>query len=57
VIGMRRAGKSTFLMQLLEQRRAEGSTERAVYVSFDDDRLQGIGGQQLGFLLEEYYRV
>lgn len=57
VIGMRRAGKTTYLRQLQEERRAEVAVERAVYISFDDDRLAGIGVDQLGALLEEYYRV
>jgi len=56
VIGMRRAGKTTFLRQLLAERRASVSAERALYLSFDDDRLVGIGVEQLGFLLEEFYR-
>lgn len=56
VIGMRRAGKTTFLRQLLDERRAAGPTEHAVYLSFDDDRLAGLEMEQLGFLLEEYYR-
>lgn len=56
VIGMRRAGKTMFLRQLLDERRAAGPAERAVYLSFDDDRLAGIELEQLGFLLEEYYR-
>ena len=53
VIGMRRAGKTTFLWQLLGERRNKVSPERAVYLSFDDDRLAGVGVEQLGFLLEE----
>lgn len=57
VIGMRRAGKTTFLLQLLEARRAEVPLERALYLSFDDDRLAGIGVEQLSSLLEEYYRA
>lgn len=56
VIGMRRAGKTTFLLQLLQERRAVLPPERAFYISFDDDRLAGIQVDQLGFLLEEYYR-
>lgn len=56
VIGMRRAGKTTYLRQLLEERRATLPPERALSLSFDDDRLAGIGVDQLGFLLEEYYR-
>jgi predicted AAA+ superfamily ATPase len=56
VIGMRRAGKTTFLKQLLAERRTRLPPERALYLSFDDDRLVGIGVEQLGFLLEEFYR-
>lgn len=56
VIGMRRSGKTTFLRQLLAERRASLPPERALYLSFDDDRLVGIGVEQLGFLLEEFYR-
>jgi len=56
VIGMRRAGKTTFLHQLLRERRTAAPPERALYIGFDDDRLAGIASEQLGFLLEEYYR-
>jgi len=56
VIGMRRAGKTTFLRQLLDERRAALPPERALYLSFDDDRLAGIGVDQLASLLEEHYR-
>ena len=56
VIGMRRAGKTTFLRQLQAERRLSLPAERALFLSFDDDRLGGIEVDQLGFLLEEYYR-
>lgn len=56
VIGMRRAGKTTFLHQLLGERRAAAPPERAIYLGFDDDRLAGIEVEQLGLLLEEYFR-
>jgi uncharacterized protein len=56
VIGMRRAGKTTFLRQLLDERRAALPAERALYLSFDDDRLADIGVDRLALLLEEYYR-
>jgi predicted AAA+ superfamily ATPase len=49
-------GKTTFLHQLLAERRAILPAERAFYLSFDDDRLAGLELEQLGFLLEEYYR-
>jgi hypothetical protein len=57
VIGVRRAGKTTFLHQLRDEVRAALPPERALYVGFDDDRLAGIRAEQLGFLLEEYYRT
>lgn len=57
VIGMRRAGKTTFLHQLLAERRATLPAECAIYLGFDDDRLANIGVDQLGFLLEEYFRL
>lgn len=56
VIGMRRAGKTSFLRQLLQDRRDTLPPERALYLSFDDERLAGIEADQLGFLLEELYR-
>lgn len=56
VIGMRRTGKTTFLLQLLAERRASVPPERALFLSFDDDRLAGVELEQLGLLLEEYYR-
>jgi len=56
VTGMRRTGKSTFLRQLVTERQSVASPERAVYVSFDDDRLADIKADQLSGLLEAYYR-
>ncbi len=57
VIGMRRSGKTTFLRQLLEERRATLPPERAILIGFDDDRLAGIEADQLALLLEEYFRI
>lgn len=56
VIGMRRAGKTTFLRQLQEEWRNSVPPERVVYLSFDDDRLTDLPMEQLGLVLEEYYR-
>lgn len=56
VIGLRRAGKTTFLRQLQAERQRCLQPERAVYVSFDDDRLAELPLSQLDFLLEEHYR-
>src|SRR3990170_8489129 len=57
VIGMRRAGKTTFLRQLQADLREELPPERSIYLSFDDDRLATIGVEQLSALLEAYYRL
>lgn len=56
VIGMRRVGKTTFLQQLRDERLASVPSRRVVCIGFDDDRLAGITAEQLGYLLEEFYR-
>lgn len=57
VIGMRRAGKTTFLHQLRDERRERVPPERALYIGFDDDRLAEITAEQLDLLLEEYFTL
>jgi predicted AAA+ superfamily ATPase len=58
VIGMRRAGKTYFLYQCLQERLAQGTPrERLVYFSFEDERLGAMRTEDLGLILEEYYRV
>jgi predicted AAA+ superfamily ATPase len=57
VIGMRRAGKTTFLHQLRQQRTDLGVPQEALpYVNFEDERLADLQGNQLGFLIEEHSR-
>jgi len=57
VVGMRRSGKTTFLHQLRRERLARGSARISLpYLNFEDERLVGLDGSQLGFLLEEYGR-
>lgn len=57
VIGMRRAGKTTFLHQLRRERMEQGvARERLVYVNFEDEQLAGMQAAHLNSLLEEYYR-
>ena len=58
VIGMRRAGKTTFLHQV----RAEvvaggGSLALAPYLSFEDERLLDLAGSDLDLVLDEYARL
>lgn len=57
VVGMRRAGKTTFLHQLRGERLAGGRPRTQLpYVNFEDERLAGLEVGQLGFLLDEYAR-
>jgi predicted AAA+ superfamily ATPase len=56
VLGMRRVGKTTFLRQLQKEQQQVLGPERAVYLSFDDDRLADLPLSQLDALVEEYYR-
>lgn len=56
VIGMRRAGKTTFIRQLQEKWRRSVPSKRVIYLSFDDDRIADLPSEQLSLLLEEYYR-
>lgn len=57
VLGMRRVGKTTFLRQVQKEQQQALAPERAVYVSFDDDRLADLPLSELDALLEEYYRT
>lgn len=57
VLGMRRVGKTTFLRQVQQEQQQALAPERAVYVSFDDDRLADLPLSQLDALVEEYYRT
>jgi len=57
VVGMRRAGKTTFLHQLRRERLERGvARERLPYVNFEDEQLAGLEAKELHLLVEEYYR-
>ncbi len=58
VIGMRRAGKTTFLHQIRGEAAARsGSLALAPYLSFEDERLIGLSASDLAFVLEEHLRL
>lgn len=58
VIGMRRSGKTSFLWQCLAERLAAGTPRAAlVPLSFEDERLVGLGAQDLGWLIDEHARL
>ena len=57
IVGMRRAGKTTFLHQLRRERIERGALrERLPYLSFEDERLAGLNASHLGVLVNEYHR-
>ena len=57
VVGMRRAGKTTFLHQLRQGGGVGPAPSRAPFISFEDERLAGLQAEQLGFILEEFGRI
>ncbi len=58
VIGPRRAGKTTFLWQVLAQKLASGvSREGLLYFNFEDERLGDLEAESLHLVVEEFYRL
>jgi predicted AAA+ superfamily ATPase len=58
VIGMRRAGKTTFLWQIIADRSVAGTPrEGMLYFNFEDERLAGMDVGDLQTLVDEYYRL
>ncbi len=56
VIGMRRAGKTTFLWQELDRESKQGTPrEDLVYFNFEDERLSDLTQSDLGMVVDEYY--
>ena len=57
VIGVRRGGKTSFLAQCRAERLAAGSTREAqLFLSLEDERLDGLTVADLGWVLEEHGR-
>lgn len=58
VVGMRRAGKTSFLWQILSDRLAAGMPRQGLlYFSFEDERLANLNLQDLDLLVQGYYRL
>jgi hypothetical protein len=57
VLGVRRAGKTTFVHQLRRERLAAGMARQLLpYLNFEDERVAELRAAHLGFLLEEFGR-
>lgn len=55
VVGMRRAGKTTYLHQLRSERSAAGTPdEHLPFVTLEDERLNELDAPKLGVLIDEY---
>lgn len=55
-IGVRRAGKSTYLHQVIDRLVREGVDRQSIlYINFFDDRLYGLGAESIGLVAEAYY--
>lgn len=58
VIGMRRAGKTTFLHQCRADLRAEGvAAEQLIYFNFEDERLAGLVAANLSLITDAHARM
>lgn len=58
VIGMRRAGKTSLLWQMLGDRLTAGEPRSTLlYLNFEDERLTGLTGAELSQVTELYYRL
>jgi len=58
VLGMRRAGKTTFLFQVMQGLLDQGiAKERMLYINFDDDRLLPMTTRNLGSIGDAYFRM
>jgi len=57
-VGVRQAGKSYTLYQLIQEKLSDGvPVENMVYINFDDERLHGMQSDQLNLILEANYSV
>jgi hypothetical protein len=57
IVGMRRAGKTTFAHQQRSERLAAGASRRHLpYINFEDERLADLTVAELGPLVAEFYR-
>ena len=57
-IGMRRVGKTYFILQTMQQLLAQGiSSSQILYLNFEDDRLLPCDQKKLSQLLEAFYQL
>lgn len=58
VYGLRRAGKTYYLYQLIENFLKKGFSKKEIfYLNFEDERLEGIQTKDLSKIIEIYYKI
>lgn len=55
--GLRRAGKSYFLYQIVQEKLKEEQYERLLLINFEDERLLELNHQDLHLILEAYFEL
>jgi len=56
-LGLRRAGKSYFLYQIIQEKLNIQSIEQIVFINFEDERLLEINHHDLQLIIEAYYEL
>lgn len=57
LIGVRRSGKTSILLESIRQLRKSNPTHRIVYLNFEDDRLFNMNISDLSLLTDAYYEL
>jgi len=57
ITGLRRAGKSYFLYQLIRANYAQDDIENIVMINFEDERLIEVTSKDLHIILDAYYEL
>ncbi|MCX9013876.1 MAG: ATP-binding protein [Candidatus Methanoperedens sp.] len=57
IIGPRRAGKTFFIYQNMNDLRKKGLKDKMLYINFEDERLFPVKKEELDLILESYYEL
>lgn len=55
--GLRRAGKSYMLYQIIQDTLQEDGIERVLFINFEDERLLEVGHEELHLILDAFYEL
>jgi predicted AAA+ superfamily ATPase len=57
ITGPRRCGKTSLMLNLLEEKRKKNPSSRCIYINFEDDRLFPLELKDLQYFIEGYYEM